>query len=133
MYKLLGKYPIKAVSKPRMTQRDKWQKRKPVLEYRAYKDELRYSGMKLPDHGYLVVFIIAMPKSWSNKKRVEMNGKPHQQKPDKDNLEKGLLDALMEEDSHVWNGEISKFWGEKDQIIVLTKPIVENGLIFEQI
>ncbi|MGU0055537.1 RusA family crossover junction endodeoxyribonuclease [Enterobacter hormaechei] len=40
-----------------------------------------------------------------------MNGKPHQQKPDKDNLEKALLDAIFDDDSRVWDGRVTKVWG----------------------
>ncbi|MBG3071635.1 RusA family crossover junction endodeoxyribonuclease, partial [Proteus mirabilis] len=48
----------------------------------------------------------------------EMNGKPHQQKPDKDNLEKALLDAIFDDDSRVWDGRVTKVWGERGQIII---------------
>lgn len=57
-----------------------------------------------------------MPPSWSDKKRSAMNGKPHQQKPDKDNLEKALLDAIFDDDSRVWDGRVTKVWGEVGQI-----------------
>ncbi len=59
-----------------------------------------------------------MPKSWSQKKRTQLNGQAHQQKPDKDNLEKALLDAIFDDDSRVWDGRVTKLWGEKGQIIV---------------
>lgn len=102
-----------------MTQRDRWAKRKPVLEYFAYKDEIRLRGVKLPENGYHVTFILPMPISWSKKKRAAMNGKPHQQRPDKDNLEKALLDAIFDEDSKVWDGRVTKLWGEVGQIIII--------------
>lgn len=37
-------YPIVPVPKPRMTQRDKWQKRPAVMRYRAFCDEVRAKG-----------------------------------------------------------------------------------------
>lgn len=111
-------YNITPVAKPRMTRQDKWKKRKPVLMYWAYKQECQLKGVKLPDNDYHVTFILPMPKSWTLKKRAEMNGKPHKQKPDKDNLEKGLLDAIFKEDSHVWDGRVTKLWGEQGQIII---------------
>lgn len=61
-----------------------------------------------------------MPKSWSGKKRAQMAGKPHQQRPDRDNLEKALLDALFSEDCAVWDGRTTKVWGETGQIIITT-------------
>lgn len=109
-------YNITPVPKPRMTQRDKWQKRPPVLRYRAFCDEVRLEKISLPEHSYHVTFIMPMPKSWSHKKRSDMNGKPHQQKPDKDNLEKALLDAIFDDDSRVWDGRVTKVWGEVGQI-----------------
>jgi Holliday junction resolvase RusA-like endonuclease len=45
-------------------------------------------------------------------------GKPHQQKPDKDNLEKALLDAIFEDDCRIWDGRVSKVWGETGQILI---------------
>lgn len=47
-----------------------------------------------------------------------MAGKPHQQKPDKDNLEKALLDAIFGEDSHIWDGRVTKIWGETGKMII---------------
>lgn len=111
-------YNITPVPKPRMTQRDKFRKRPPVLRYRAFKDLCRLHGVEIPEHGYHVTFILPMPKSWTKKKRIAMNGQPHQQKPDKDNLEKALLDAVYTDDSKVWDGRVTKLWGENGQIIV---------------
>ena len=45
-----------------------------------------------------------------------MRGSPHQQKPDKDNLEKGLLDAVLDEDCRVWDSRITKIWGDQGKI-----------------
>ena len=109
-------YAITPVPKPRMTQSDRWAKRAPVLRYFAFKDEVRLNKISLPECGYHVTFILPMPDSWSKKKKEEMNGKPHQQKPDKDNLEKALLDAIFEDDCRIWDGRVSKVWGEKGQI-----------------
>jgi len=63
-----------------------------------------------------------MPKSWGKKKKEYFNGKPHQQKPDKDNLEKSLLDAIFNDDSHIWDGRVSKIWGEEGRIIITEIP-----------
>ncbi|MEQ9868746.1 RusA family crossover junction endodeoxyribonuclease [Pectobacterium odoriferum] len=111
-------YNITPIGKPRMTQCDKWQKRPPVLRYRAFCDEVRLNRITLPESGWHVTFVLPMPPSWSKKKRSEMNGKPHQQKPDKDNLEKALLDAIFDDDSRVWDGRVSKIWGEVGQIMI---------------
>lgn len=92
-----------------MTQRDRWKKRPVVLRYWEFKDHVRALGIKLPVP-YKITFFLPMPKSWPEKKKREMAGKPHMQKPDKDNLEKALLDALYEDDAHVWSGWVEKRW-----------------------
>ncbi|CAM8324105.1 RusA family crossover junction endodeoxyribonuclease [Enterobacter asburiae] len=111
-------YDITPVSKPRMTQRDRWVKRPATAAFWAFKAEVRQLGICLSESGYHVTFIIPMPKSWSQKKRAQLNGQAHQQKPDKDNLEKALLDAIFDDDSRVWDGRVTKLWGEKGQIII---------------
>ena len=111
-------YDIIPCTKPRMTRSDKWKKRPPVLRYRAFADRVRALGLTLPDHGYHVTFVLPMPKSWSKHKREAMSGKPHQQKPDVDNLCKALFDALFKDDSHIWDCRITKIWGESGRIMV---------------
>lgn len=113
-------FNITPVPKPRQTQRDRWHKRPAVMRYRAFCDEVRMAGIALPDAGWHVTFVLPMPKSWSGKKRAQMTGKPHQQRPDRDNLEKALLDALFSEDCGIWDGRTTKVWGEMGQIIITT-------------
>lgn len=114
----MTEYHITPIPKPRMTQSDKWKKRPPVLRYRAFCDEVRLNRISLPESHYHVIFVIPMPPSWSKKKRSEMDGKPHQTKPDKDNLEKALLDAIFEDDCRIWDGRVTKLWGEAGKIII---------------
>ena len=109
-------YDITPLGKPRQTNRDRWAKRPAVLRYREFKDEVRLRGVALPESGCRITFILPMPDSWSKKKRAEHVGRPHQQRPDIDNLHKALLDAIFEEDSAVWDARITKIWGEKGQI-----------------
>lgn len=111
---------IDPVPKPRMTRSDRWKKRDCVERYWAYKDQLRslITPGDLPD-SYHLIFILGMPASWSRKKRAAMLYQPHQAKPDKDNLEKGFLDCLFDDDAAVWDGRVSKIWGDVGGIIVL--------------
>lgn len=51
-----------------------------------------------------------------------MVGKPHQQRPDKDNFEKAFLDAVCEEDSHIWDGRETKLWSEEGAIQIIQAP-----------
>lgn len=100
-----------------MTRADKWKKLPEVLRYRAFCDEVRLQGVELPESGSHVTFILPMPASWNNKKRTEFNGKLHQTKPDFDNMIKALMDAINEDDAHIWDSRVTKLWGEKGQII----------------
>ena len=116
-------FEITPCPKPRMTQADKWKRRPPVMRYRAYCDQVREAGIELPESHYHVTFVLPMPASWSKKKRAAMAGMPHQSRPDKDNLEKALLDAVFEEDCRVWDGRVTKVWGDVGKIMIDTiKP-----------
>ena len=111
-------YNIVPNTKPRMTRSDKWKQRPCVMKYRAFKDEVRLNKVELPE-SYHVVFVMPMPGSWSKKKRATMDNQPHKQTPDKDNMEKALLDAIYGDDSHKWDGRVTKVWGKVGQIIVM--------------
>lgn len=113
----MKEFNIIPVAKPRMTRRDKWKRRDCVLRYRVFCDEVRLDNITL-EPGYHVTFVLPMPAGWSHKKREQMNGKPHQQKPDKDNLEKALPDACFTDDSHIWDGRVTKIWGKTGKIFI---------------
>lgn len=108
-------YPIVCVPKPRMTRQDKWRARPCVVRYRAFKDRVRELQIDLVQP-CKVTFNIAMPKSWSKKKRALLRGEPHMETPDIDNLVKGLLDALYADDAHVWSVWAEKRWAEMPSI-----------------
>lgn len=105
-------YPVAPVAKPRQTQSDRWKKRPAVMRYRAFCDDLRARNCTFPESDSHVIFHMPMPKSWSKKKRAEMLGQPHQQKPDVDNLTKAILDAVLKDDSGVWDVRTTKRWSE---------------------
>lgn len=103
------KVSIKPMGAVRMTQNDYW---KPsARRYLQYKADIRDAlpGFTLPARVYLA-FYLEMPKSWSKKKKLELDGQPHQQRPDLDNLIKGVLDATASEDSHVSTIHADKYW-----------------------
>lgn len=116
-------FNINPCSKPRMTKSDKWKKRITTSKYWGFKDELKLQanlqGLKeLPTTINCIDFYIPMPESWSKKKKTEMDGKLHTQKPDIDNLLKGLMDALCKEDSHIAmiSERLSKSWAYEGKI-----------------
>jgi Holliday junction resolvase RusA-like endonuclease len=84
-------------------------KRPCVLRYRAFADKVRLHRVKLPQP-CRVVFHIAMPKSWAEIARRRLDGKPHSQKPDLDNLVKALWDALHARDEVLWRVDAEKRW-----------------------
>ena len=106
-------YDGPVVAKPRMTQRDRWKKRSAVEAYYRFKDAIRLQASNQGFHlgeSFSVRFYFPMPKSWSQKKKRELAGKPHQQKPDLDNLLKSVQDCLLPEDSAIHKVEASKVW-----------------------
>lgn len=111
-------YSIKPHTKPRMTHADRRIPRKCVQRYWDFKDELRLLKATF-NNGEGITFIIPMPKSWSKKKKREMDNMPHQQTPDIDNLVKGFFDAIFDEDKHIWHvGETKKIWGKTGLIVI---------------
>lgn len=102
------------MGKPRMTQRDKWQKRPAVVRYRAWCDAARASlpdRPKTPSHAAFVAFL-PIPGSWSKAKKAEMKNQPHRQKPDLDNITKAVFDALFREDSVIHAAMCEKRWDD---------------------
>ena len=107
-----------------MTRRDVWldPPRLPVLKYRIFRSEIQKfqieNRFQLPDE-FKAVFYLPMPESWSKKKKTSMEGVRHQVKPDKDNLEKALLDCLKPTDSTVWHTETWKYWSKDPRIEIV--------------
>ncbi|MHA1401641.1 MAG: RusA family crossover junction endodeoxyribonuclease [Candidatus Heimdallarchaeaceae archaeon] len=101
-----------------MVKSDSWKKRPAVMKYWAYKDEVRVLGIECHP-GDKITFVLPMPKSWSEKKKVRLDGAPHLQKKDLDNLIKALWDSVHDDDQHLWwIGEAKKIWGREGKIII---------------
>lgn len=118
--KLLISFPVDPIGKPRMTQQDKWKKRAATDRYWELKSQITQiaTGLhfQLPESNMHMIFYMPMPDSWSKKKKEEMSGMPHQQKPDGDNILKGIQDALCKDDSFIWDVRITKYWSYKGRI-----------------
>jgi len=113
---------IAPVAKPRMTQRDRWKKRPATIKYWAYKDAVHAAlpkGYRLPDEAD-ITFFVPMAPSWSKKKKSELMGQPHRQRPDIDNYLKALLDVIYEDDACVWSVRMRKIWTNRQGRIVIT-------------
>lgn len=106
-------FNITPVAKPRMVHSDIWSRRKVAANYWLYKDRLNILAKKKKYNigdTLNILFRIPMPATWSKKEKAMMMKKPHQQKPDLDNLVKGFTDALMPEDKSLYEINASKFW-----------------------
>ena len=90
-----------------------------------------YAGRAIPApiEGPVKVQIVAvfeMPKSWSKRRRAEMLGQYHTQKPDCDNLAKHCLDGMNRvaflDDGQVADIQTVKIWGSRSETIVEVSP-----------
>jgi len=120
MYRI--RIDIDPMGKPRMTRRDRWAKRPCVIRYWEYKDKIKDA---VNGHAELSQLIAAnaiiglswtayftMPKSWSKKKKDEYRGQLHTSKPDRDNVDKGIMDAIFAKDEIIAHGAICKKWDD---------------------
>lgn len=118
--RLLIKFDVNPIGKPRMTVSDKWKKRDATGRYWVFKDQLRNiakgHNFKMPESDIHMLFNIEMPQSWPKKKKEEMDGKPHLSKPDGDNILKAVQDSLCDNDSYIWDVRITKKWAYKGSI-----------------
>lgn len=90
---------------------------------RVYAEVLSSCEQSIPTTGLYFFYLFKTPKSWSNKKKKEHYYKPHENKPDLDNLHKGVLDCLYENDSMVHTIFAHKMWIPETQ---------EEGLLILQ-
>ena len=112
-------FNIEPMGKPRMTQSDKWKKRDVTDRYWEFKDKLNTRANELgyvPGDKLSIRFYLQMPK---RPKKHQQEGMPHQSKPDLDNLIKAFKDALLKDDSHVYEyGFMGKYWSNSPRIEV---------------
>ena len=102
-------FDITPMAAPRLSRRDGFNPSPAARRYFAFRDHikamaLQHHVMELPvAMGF--IFRIPMPKSWSGAKRSKFDGQVHQQKPDLDNLIKGITDSIAynrsRDDAHV--------------------------------
>ena len=115
-------FKVLPMGKPRMTQRDVWKKRSVVLRYHAFKDNIRRcvdetQGLRSLLNGGTVNCLswttyLPIPMSWTKKKKAAMAGALHRSRPDRDNIDKAILDSLFKEDSGIASGKIEKRWDD---------------------
>ena len=116
---------VNPIGKPRMVRSDKWKKRTATDKYWNFKDELLRELNRLnlnlgSTNVFNLCFVIQMPDSWSEKRKALMDEKPHQVKPDLDNICKAVFDSISKKDQTIFKLTCEKRWGYKGQIIILT-------------
>lgn len=111
-------YAIDPTPAPRQVQSDAWNARPPVQRYRVFRDLVKLNKVNLPAAFRHVIFVLPMPASWEPRQKAQARGWPHQQRPDRDNLEKALLDSVYTCDAHLWDGRTTKLWGDHGMIVV---------------
>ena len=116
----------------RMTQSDRWKtnpkhtdlnkrQREVVTRYFEFKDSIKKQAeqLKFKVSGVLeIVFLVPMPFTWSEKKKVRHNKQPVETRPDIDNYVKAFMDGLEVEDGFVWKVIAEKRHAFKGSILV---------------
>lgn len=119
--------PGQPMGAPRMTRSDKWKKRDCVVRYRQWKDLARLRAGTLPDASRVKSLswtaYFAPSQSWSKRRKAEAIGQMHRHKPDRDNIDKAVLDALFAEDSPIACGTIAKYWDEPPRLEVVIELV----------
>ena len=120
--------PGEPIGAPRMSRMDKWKQRPCVVRYRAWKDLARSCAVELPETNQILSLswtaYFEPSASWSKKKTAALIGTIHRFRPDRDNIDKALLDALFKQDSGIGVGTIAKYWGTESRLEVV---IVVSG------
>ena len=114
-------FDIVPMGKPRMVRSDKYKKRPRVERYWAYKASLQTIATNLHyqmGNVLIVEFLMPMPKKWGQEERMKMLFTPHMQKPDSDNIVKGLQDAMMKNDESIYELHVRKIWSLEPKIII---------------
>ena len=121
--------PVGAV---RMTQSDKWktnpfhidpkkQQRKSVTKYFEFKNKIQAQSLEMNyqlQNILDIVFLVPMPFTWSEKKKVKNNKKPCKVRPDIDNYVKAFMDAFAIDDAFVWKIIAEKRYSFKGSVLV---------------
>ncbi len=111
-------YRTRPIPAPRQSRRDTFKPLPRVKRYHAYQDELRHRKAFCPLGFHHLIFVLPMPQSWPKARLAQMDGMPHDQTPDRDNLEKAFLDSVLPNDCVIYDGRVTKLWGLFGLVIV---------------
>jgi len=111
--------PIQPKPAPRITHQGRFTKS--AKAYYSYKDYLKLfcnANDFIISEKVKITFFIPIGKSISKKETALRLGKPHKQRPDLDNLVKGIWDALATEDGFIHTLQCSKVWSLEGKIVI---------------
>lgn len=120
-------WPIRPVPAPRQSQRDRFAPQRRVKRYRDYCGQVKDHGVWKLTPGDLVIFYMPIAK---RRRKDNLDGMPHTQVPDVDNLLKALLDAQYQDDAHIWNIQPYKLWHPTGGIYIERRdPVITTPFI----
>lgn len=113
----------RAVPAPRMTRADRYKKRPCVLRYRAWRDTVRAAfGDSIPKPEDVETIEIRCYFRPTDKRLKETKhaiiGERHRQMPDRDNIEKGICDALWKRDDKLGGSRCDKWWDYEERTVI---------------
>lgn len=120
------RFNIRPIGAVRLTQSAKWRPTPAAkryfewksafaeIVYRAVKDERAFHLVELESAAWWR-FYIAMPASWSLRKRRLLANTPCMSKPDWDNCAKAVYDAVFAEDKWTWDVRGSTIWTDRPE------------------
>lgn len=114
--------PLRVMGKPRMTQRDKWMKRPSVMKARSQSDLIR-AAFNTETKYYQATCVSWVAVFQTTKFSA---GAVHRAKPDRDNIDKLILDALFSNDEGV--GGLSgtqKMWADEDVLLIAIEGLTD--------
>ena len=100
---------VEPMGAPRMTRRDRWAKRPCVVAYHAFCDAIRAAAGTMPPASR--VECISVQAFFHDEKNEHAECEPYRKKPDWDNVFKGVVDALWEDDQKLGDvGSSGRYW-----------------------
>lgn len=113
---------VKPMPKPRMTHQGRFDPRQ--KKFWAYKEQLLWAAKLCkfsPGTALEMTFYMPLPRV-QKKSDTRKPGDPHTQKPDIDNLVKGVLDSFFEDDSNVHEVNAKKIWANVGAVEIKNLP-----------
>lgn len=117
------------MGKPRQTRKDRWNPQPAVMRYRSWADLARLYAGKLPAPETILrldwTAFFVPPRSWKKADREAALGTLHRVKPDRDNIDKAVLDALFTRDQAIADGRLTKLWATEArlEIVITLNPL----------